>query len=240
MYDFTEKRRRYTTLGARDNIIIPFSVVEQLHEIGKHSKDIRRELGGCIRLDTMKVECEEGLKGTGAASFIPSKKLLAKKNVVRFHCHPLDSFETPPSYQDLVQLCKDYVQHHDGIIEHIVVTPKGFFLMCIPPKILFHLNEFVASLCSKDKISGKRRKALFLESPLFSQLETFCKKIKKYQECRVYDLGCVQEFIRNMKDNFGLQLKYKQFKKNLTLQICRFGAKRRTTRRKSSSRSRSR
>lgn len=226
-FDLLGKSRRYATLGACDRVELPAEVLRTLHDIGRQSSEQCRELGGHVRLDTMEVEWEKGLPGTGKASFVPSETALAKRNVVRFHCHPVKSFQTPPSYQDLLQLCKDYVQHHDGIIEHIIVTPEGFFLMCIPSKVVLHLDRFIASLPSRARGSGVKRKTAFVESRLYRALERFCKQIKAYQQCDTFNHTCVKSFIKAMRDNFGLPLQYKKFRRGLRLSVCRLGGKNR-------------
>lgn len=227
-YDLMSKTRRYTTLGACDRIDLPSKVLKELHDIGQKSSEWCRELGGYVRLDNMKIEWERGLPGTGKASFVPSEASLSKRNVIRFHCHPLRSFETPPSYQDLVQLCKDYVQHHDGIIEHIIITPEGFYLMCIPSKIVHYLDRFISALPPRSRASGIKRKRAFMTSRLFTAIERFCKKIKKYQECDEFDHTCIRAFIKSMKEHFGLHLQYRKYMKNMKLKVCRLGGNKRS------------
>lgn len=202
-------KRRYMTLGATKTVSIPNECVVKLNRIGKLSGQLCRELGGTVCLSSFEIKLEAGGPGTDTETFIPSKASLARRNVLRFHCHPLTTFQTPPSYHDLIQLCKDYVQRNDGVAQHLVVTPEAFFIMTIPPKILFQLELFIAP---RVRFSGVKRKEEFVESDLFDAIVTFCEQIEAYQKCQAsYNEACVLRFLGEMKSKFDFPIDYRKF-----------------------------
>lgn len=212
-FDPTASRKRYTKLGFEMSKVvnIPFECLKKLNELGIKSEQICMELGGTVCLRTFKIIEDVGEKGTNSNTYIPSEASLKRRNVLRFHCHPQSIFPTPPSFQDLIQLCKDYVQRHDGIYQHIVVTPTAFYMMCIPDKILYELDQFNAQ---RAHMSGVKRKAEFLDSTLFEAIVLFCERIENYQKCNKgkYNNNCIKTFITHMKKRFGFDIEYKPFK----------------------------
>lgn len=217
-------RGPYTTLGRASEITLPSETCDVLHKIGQKSGRDHRELGGYVSLVTSKIVCEEGLPGTNHNTYIPSQRSLSIRNVIRFHSHPSVDFQTPPSYQDLIQICKDYVQRNDGVPAHIVITPAAFFIVEIPKQILSHLDAFIAS---HKRLSGIKRKAAFISSDFFlKKLEPYCGRMEKYQTCeKMYNHECVRRFLKTVKDKFGVSIVYKPYKKNMTLRFRVFSPK---------------
>jgi len=210
-------KRRYMKLGAAKTVYLPRECVGDLNRIGKLSGQLCRELGGTVCLSSFNLKLEAGLKGTGTETFIPSEASLSRRNVIRFHCHPMKTFQTPPSYQDLIQLTKDYVQRNDGVLQHLVVTPGGFFIMNIPDKILFQLELFIAP---RVLMSGVKRKQEFVESELFTAIVTFCEQIEAYQKCHHgYNEACVERFLNDMKSKFGFPITYRKFSPRSTMRL---------------------
>lgn len=206
---FDGPKKRYMSLGATKTVSIPYECVTKLNRIGKLSGQLCRELGGTVCLLSFAIKLEAGGPGTDTETFIPSQASLARRNVLRFHCHPLTTFQTPPSYHDLIQTCKDYVQRNDGVAQHLVITPAAFFIMSIPPKILFQLELFIAP---RVRLSGVKRKDEFVRSELFDAIVAFCEKIKTYQKCHPsYNEACVQKFIAAMKNDFDFPIDYRKF-----------------------------
>jgi len=207
---FDGPKKRYMSLGATKTVSIPNECVVKLNRIGKLSGQLCRELGGTVCLKTFAIKLEAGGAGTDTETFIPSHASLARRNVLRFHCHPLTTFQTPPSYHDLIQTCKDYVQRNDGVAQHLVVTPAAFFVMAIPPKILFQLELFIAP---RVRLSGVKRKDEFVKSDLFAAIVAFCEKIEAFQKCHhSYNEACVQRFLGEMKSKFDFPIDYREFK----------------------------
>lgn len=212
-FDPTITNKRYINLGFNSKVVnIPLKCLKKLNEIGIKSEKECKEMGGTVCLKTFNIIVDAGEKGTNSNTFIPSEASLKRRYVLRFHCHPQSIFPTPPSFQDLIQLCKDYVQRHDGICQQIVVTPSAFYIMHIPDKILYELDQFNAQ---RAHMSGVKRKAEFLDSLLFEAIVLFCEKIENYQKCNngKYDNKCITTFISRMKNKFGFGIEYKPFKK---------------------------
>lgn len=211
-------RGPYTTLGRAKEMVLSPEICDALHDIGVKSGEKRREYGGYVSLKTFRIVCEEGLPGTNHNTYIPSQRSLSIRNVIRFHSHPSTDFQTPPSYQDLIQICKDYVQRNDGVPAHIVITPAAFFLVEIPKQILVHLDDFIAK---HKRLSGRKRKAAFLSTDFFNKkLEPYCNRMERYQTCdKMYNHDCVRRFLKTIKDKFGVSIVYKPFKKKMTLRF---------------------
>ena len=209
-------RGPYTNLGRGQIVKLPFSVCRKLHEIGTLSAKENREYGGYVSLKDFRVSLEKGKPGTNHNTYIPSQRSLSIRNVLRYHSHPATDFQTPPSYQDLLQICKDYVQRNDGVPCHLVITPKAFFILYIPKQILYHLDDFNGE---HKRMSGAVRKESFVRSEFFRKhLEPFCKQLKKYQTCGgSYDHACVRKFLKTLDDKYGVKIIYKPYREKMCL-----------------------
>jgi hypothetical protein len=170
-----------------------------------HLAQLPHERGGYILLKgdrpKLVIEATRGTK----RSYQPTQHNLSVRHVLRFHTHPDKTMETPPSDQDYVQTCKDYVQRGDGIPYHLVVCPSSFFLLEIPKHVRKQLDEFIAANTHK---SGVDRKMVFMDTPLFESIERVADKMVKYQEC--YDDEtrdrCVRKYIRNIHRACGVPI----------------------------------
>lgn len=152
---------------------------------------------------TPKVVIEQQ-KGT-KRGYEPRQRNLSVRNVLRFHTHPDKSMETPPSDQDYVQTCKDYIQRADDIPYHLVVCPDSLFLLEIPTDVRRELDTFIKATRSK---SGVQRKMNFMETQLFRNIEAIADKMIKYQECFDDDTKekCVRNYIENIRTNCGVHI----------------------------------
>lgn len=195
---------------------LPRAVVATLKRIvtaaSKDDGGKGKECGGYINLATWDVYEDPGRPGTGAAVYVPSAKFHKAANVLRFHCHPNADFDTPPSHQDLFELCRDYVKHFDGVFQSLVLAPGGVYSYTIPPRVLFELTKFVmCAMPASDRASPTKRDAAFEASPLAKALKSYLATIKTHQTCRVYGPGCRRDFLRTMASRFHWAITYHPF-----------------------------
>lgn len=181
--------------------VLTKEMIQKLQSLARFS----HERGGHIILNGGKPKIViESQKGT-RRGYEPQQRNLSVRHVLRFHTHPDKSMETPPSDQDYVQTCKDYVQRADGIPYHLVVCPGSLFLLEIPKDDLKELDKFIAKNRSK---SGVKRKMDFMDTPLFDKISKKADKMIKFQECFDDETKeqCVRNYIKNIRKACGVPI----------------------------------
>jgi len=182
--------------------VLTKEIIQQLQALTK----LPYERGGYIILNgsaepKVVIEKQKGTK----RGYEPSQRNLSVRNALRFHTHPDKSMETPPSDQDYVQTCKDYVQRGDDIPYHLVVCPDSIFILEIPNDVRRKLDNYIKKNRSK---SGVKRKVDFMETPIFSSIEKCADKMIKYQECFDDESKdkCVKRYIKNIRERCGVPI----------------------------------
>lgn len=182
--------------------VLTKDIILQLQQLAKLSY----ERGGYISFKdrTRPKIIIESKKGT-KRGYEPLLRNLSVRNVIRFHTHPDTSMETPPSDQDYIQTCKDYVQRGDGIPYHMVVCPRSLFLLEIAPDDLQKLDVFIQANRS---LSGVKRKEMFLNTSLLMDIENKAKKMIKYQTCLDEETKkkCVKNYIKNIRQKCNIPI----------------------------------